>query len=520
MTFHLRLAFLTLMVPELMMADVFSYHLILPGVDPTTLLENTGTTWILDFSTQGPFNGSPGALQSLSETGTPAPGFSLIFSLQQFLSVGSDAEVRIVYAKNSNVEVEYIAFATDTFWATPGTPTTFAATNDLSNTDGAFVETFTNGFSAGPTGGYNCDACTVKTTDTPAPELGSMALLATAFGVSGLLLWRRRRKLADQPEFFGSLYFQRKTAGVSFTSFIKWKSRLRVVRGGFMEDRARIFSRLAPVVVLRFTLIFSFVYFAPGIGLRAVAAQSTSPSGSFGFLIGSTFNNPALFPTGIVFLGIMNFDGAGNVAGTYLYEVDTDQQKVPHTTNGAFTGAYTVSGDGSGSTTLSFDNGLSLTLALVIGDGGNSLRLAATGFQFPTAACGCTVPGMILTGSARTGTGPSLGSSYAYGLQILPNAAAEIGVFAFDGAGNATMSGFVLGSTDNNGQPTAPFSISQSGTYTLNPDGAGTIALAAVPGVTNATTWAFLVTNNGSELLITQTDRAGNGVNFGVGRQQ
>jgi len=98
------------------------------------------------------------------------------------------------------VAVKYVLFATDTFWATPGAPTTFAATNNLSNTDGAFVNTFTTGLSAGPTGGFDCDACKVKITDlstSAVPEPGSVALLATAFGVSGLLFWRGRRKLAN-----------------------------------------------------------------------------------------------------------------------------------------------------------------------------------------------------------------------------------------------------------------------------------------------------------------------------------
>lgn len=200
MTFRSRLAVLTLMVPGLMMADAFSYDLTLPGIDPTTLLENTGTTWNIDFSTQGPFTGSPSTLTSLTVTGTPAPGFSLIFSQLGFKSFGSDGEVTVVFAENGSVAVQYDVFATDTFWAAPGAPTKFDATHDLSNTDGAFVNTFTNGISAGPTGAFDCDACKVKITDlstSTVPEPGSVGLLATAFGVSGLLFWRRRRELAD-----------------------------------------------------------------------------------------------------------------------------------------------------------------------------------------------------------------------------------------------------------------------------------------------------------------------------------
>jgi len=75
-----------------------------------------------------------------------------------------------------------------------------------------------------------------------------------------------------------------------------------------------MFSRLVPVLVLTLTLICSFAY--------SVAAQSTSPSGSFGFLINASYSDPYQ-TNGSAFLGLMNFDGAGNVTGSYTSEPDT-----------------------------------------------------------------------------------------------------------------------------------------------------------------------------------------------------
>jgi hypothetical protein len=91
-----------------------------------------------------------------------------------------------------------------------------------------------------------------------------------------------------------------------------------------MKDRLRSFRRLVSVLALALTLICSFAYFAPANSLRAVAAQNTPLSGSFGFLINESFfmrpNN-----NGTAVLGVMNFDGAGNVSGPYTIQIGADR---------------------------------------------------------------------------------------------------------------------------------------------------------------------------------------------------
>jgi hypothetical protein len=58
-----------------------------------------------------------------------------------------------------------------------------------------------------------------------------------------------------------------------------------------------------------------------------------------------------------------------------------------------------------------------------------------------------------------------------------------------------------------------------SGTYAVNSNGTGTIALAAVPGQ-GAQYFTFVITDGGSGLLWLQTNRLGNGVLSGSARIQ
>jgi hypothetical protein len=67
--------------------------------------------------------------------------------------------------------------------------------------------------------------------------------------------------------------------------FITPRTPVPLLSVGSLNDA--LFSRLVFVLVLTFTLICSFAYFAPGNRLSAVAAQSTSLSGPFGFLLTS-----------------------------------------------------------------------------------------------------------------------------------------------------------------------------------------------------------------------------------------
>src|SRR5215831_2888994 len=88
--------------------------------------------------------------------------------------------------------------------------------------------------------------------------------------------------------------------------------------GESMTNRATLFARPAPVLVLTATLLFSF---AP-----SVAAQTASPSGSFGFLLGVSYAHPDS-DNGAAMLGLANFDGAGNVTGSYHLELGSNSSQ-------------------------------------------------------------------------------------------------------------------------------------------------------------------------------------------------
>src|SRR6267142_1366870 len=178
-----------------------------------------------------------------------------------------------------------------------------------------------------------------------------------------------------------------------------------------MKDRARSFPRLVCLLVLTLTLTFSFAYFAPGNSLRAVAAQSTSLNGSFGFLITESFfmrpNN-----NGTAILGVMNFDGAGNVTGGFTFQTGALRDRPVQTIAGTLTGTYSSKPDGSGSVTVVFDAGITFTYAMVIADGGQSLQLVMTNCLF--GSNGCNFFSTVNSGIARVAKAASLSGSYGF----------------------------------------------------------------------------------------------------------
>src|SRR5690349_19170995 len=160
----------------------------------------------------------------------------------------------------------------------------------------------------------------------------------------------------------------------------------------------------------------TLTFFLLGICCSApyLLAQSPAPAGSYGFLIYSAFSNTSPNPTGLAFLGVMNFDGSGNLAGSYTYEVDANLPRAAKTTNGSFTGTYSANSEGTGSLTMTLDSGISLTLAMAAGEGGQSIQLVATDFKFPAAICACNTGGVVLTGTARSAPAGPLSGAYAF----------------------------------------------------------------------------------------------------------
>jgi len=268
-----------------------------------------------------------------------------------------------------------------------------------------------------------------------------------------------------------------------------------------MKFQARSFRRLASMLGLLLAL------------LSALGAQTVQPNGSFGFLLSTSFSNPSN-QGGAAILGLMNFDGAGHVRGPYTLEFGSGPQVV-QTINGTFTGTYSSTPDGTGSVTISLDNGVSLTHAMVISDNGHRLDLVATscsgGFDLSTtvvAGVGVHAKGLVLKSVA------ALKGAYGGQLAFSPQPSKSNFVASFDGAGNVTFSAAFVGVGPNAISDTYP------GTYTVNFNGTGTITLA--PTANQSTqTFLFVMTNEGGPgLLLMQINRLGDGVSFGSARLQ
>jgi hypothetical protein len=242
-----------------------------------------------------------------------------------------------------------------------------------------------------------------------------------------------------------------------------------------------------------------------------LAAQSTSLNGSFGFLINASyFNRPN--NNGQALLGVMNFEGAGNVSGPDTAEFGALGNQAAQSIAGTFTGKYSGNTDGTGSVTIALDAGITLTYAMVVTEGGKSLQLVMTNCLFGSE--GCNFFATVNSGFARAGQASSLNGSYGFQLNNSPVPNGTLGVMSFDAAGNVAMSftSVAVGKDDTSGQ--APVSTGTlTGTYSINPDGSGTITFPAAA-------YAFVITDGGSGLLLLQTIGTGSNVSFGTARLQ
>ena len=125
-----------------------------------------------------------------------------------------------------------------------------------------------------------------------------------------------------------------------------------------MKDYTRSFSRVA-------ALVFTLALFC-----SLAAAQSNTLSGSFGFLLNDS--------GGLAVLGVMNFDGAGNVTGSYTGRSNGGHPQSPP---GTFTGTYSSMPNGVGVKPGSVTIALDIGVTDFAGHGGHRWR--------PRAPIGC-----------------------------------------------------------------------------------------------------------------------------------
>jgi len=226
--------------------------------------------------------------------------------------------------------------------------------------------------------------------------------------------------------------------------------------------------------------------------LMPASAQVTSPNGSYGILV----NEWKVSNSNIVrgFLSSLNFDGAGNVTGPYVFITINDT-----VISGTMTGTYSGNPDGTNTLNLTRDSVGTLTGLLAVTDGGAGIQLLMTGGSL-------LGQGQVMTGIGRSAQGTMPAGSYGFQLNQWPDAQHEpLGVFGvvnLDGAGNAAGSLTVLG---HDAGPT-PFSTTFTGTYSVKPDGTGQMILNLDIGVT--VTLATVVTDGGSTILMLQVDES------------
>jgi hypothetical protein len=241
------------------------------------------------------------------------------------------------------------------------------------------------------------------------------------------------------------------------------------------------------------------------------SAPGTSPLGSYGILLNQWPSSNTGNDKTSALLGVLNFDGAGNVTATYT-KVNADYT----TKTGTATGTYSANPDGSNTVNLIFDDRSVWKLAAAVTDGGSGLQLLVTGGDPMSAFTGNANPGEVLSGTGRIrsaqGTTPT--GSYSYLLTGWPDAGNKpftlFGIINLDGAGNLNGSYTLV-----NGRPTA-FPGTLSGAYSVNPDGTGSMTLNLDLGLTAIV--AIVVTEGGSGILILSS--LGNQVASGTARMQ
>jgi hypothetical protein len=248
------------------------------------------------------------------------------------------------------------------------------------------------------------------------------------------------------------------------------------------------------------------------LGLDTGPQGSTSLNGSFGFLINASFR-PQSTDNGTAVLGVMNFDGAGNVTGPYTFEIGGNSTQAAQTITGTFTGTYSRNPDGTGNVTIALDAGITVTFAMVITDSGQGLQLVATNLT------GGDIGGIVISGVARAAQAGSVKGSYGFQLNNSPVPAGTIGVANFDGKGNVAVSFTSVGVGSDPNQPPV-MSGTLTGTYSTNPDGSGTISFPAQSGQSGNSAFAFVITDGGSGALLLQTNGTGSNVSFGTARLQ
>ena len=141
------------------------------------------------------------------------------------------------------------------------------------------------------------------------------------------------------------------------------------------------------LIMMTAALLIAAALWLPGLRSRRVAAQSPGLMGSYGFTAISTGGTPD-----VAVLGVLTFDGAGNVTGSQtIVSPDPAPNATTVTTQPlSFTGTYTVNPDGTGIITIQVGSETVSAISFVIIDGGSGAMFVQTGGS-----------NTVITGTAR-----------------------------------------------------------------------------------------------------------------------
>ena len=289
---------------------------------------------------------------------------------------------------------------------------------------------------------------------------------------------------------------------------------------------------LQAVSRLTFMLVFALAMAGTAV------AQAVPPQvGPYGFVVNTASSNNPCVQGGSGILGVINFDGVGGITGSYTLELGTGGQcggpQQPVTVPGNLTGTYVANPDGlTWTTTLdlhvvtgNFDEHVIGTFVMVVSGQGRGLQLAltgCTGFLCDLSENVVSAIGEVQSGgSTKTISKGFLTGSY--GMQStknVPSPQTSVEVWTFYPNGTVTLSGTAVAPGPTVVCTGNSAGCGLQGTYSVNPDGTGTITIPPPPGGQNTKTFVFVVTNGHSGLLALQTNRAGDGVLYEVGQLQ
>jgi hypothetical protein len=229
--------------------------------------------------------------------------------------------------------------------------------------------------------------------------------------------------------------------------------------------------------------VLIFVAIAIAMPAQAATFSKASLKGSYSFLTNLWTANVATNQFAMV--GVLTFDGAGNVTGSYTsISWDTVQ-------NGALGGTYTVNANGTGTLTFTTGStaGFAITLNSAVAGIAHGVQLLQTNDTSDEIISGTA---LLQSTTAATYTVASLKGTFAfqYNPRTTNSSLSEdggVGLFTFDGKGGVKASEtIVFGGAIFTGSGTFTYTMSADGLGTMGSTGKGPQFAIALNSVTTA----------------------------------